>query len=259
MLSHNPRILDESLYTVKFGINGGLTVVRSLSFDKLLELSIDNVKLLFQPSNSSKVRQFGLEAVTNGRINGYRVQVIWDVSDLTELAASISCQQFRDPVIKKAFIKEYCSKVKPRSKEGEAFFSVLLDMFEKDEIEITLNHPIQFGRLYNTAVDDELGYLVERVTKNFHLIKKIFFIKLGNNFETKETHFVTGIFPSIVRTLNTVTSEGRRIRGCREIAKHRKDVLSNKYFDYTPAETEGLVKLLDRAIEEISDYETITE
>lgn len=257
MTQQPTRILDENSYTIKFGINGGLTIVRAVSFDKIMALTEDQLRLLFQPSNSRKLRQFGLEAIVNGRISPYQASCIQDLIDLTELATSISCQQFSDPLVTKQIIKNIHETHKCRVRESNVIRHILIDMFENNQLEVSLIHLTQFSKLFSLTKEDDLLKIVKTVTKKFHLVNKIFLVSMGNKSDTKVYYFITRIFPSIVRALNTVSSEGRRIRGSRELTKHRRDVLTNKQFEYTAEEAKELLNLLDSAILEASKLESI--
>lgn len=252
------RILDESQFTVKFGINDGLSVVRAFSYDKFMALSLEDMRLIFQPANALKIRQFGLEAILSGSLGPLRLNSINDIIDLTELATSISSHQFRDPFIKRDFVKEIKKKCICRVKEMEIVRDIVIEMFLNSELDVSLIHPVQFGTLFNTTGNDTLTYMVGRVSKLFHLVSKIYMVRMGHNEDTKEAHFVTIIFPSIVRAINNFSTYGRRIRGAREITKHRKDILSNKFYEYTVEESTVLIKLLDQVIEENAKYELTT-
>lgn len=251
----NSRILDESLLTIKFGINGGLTVVRALSYDKLMALSLEDMKQLFQPSNSTKIRRLGLESIVNGNISKYRADTINDFIDLTELASSISSQQFINSTFKRQLVDDLCHKTNMRNCENKALLDIVIQMFENNELDVSIVHPIQFGRLFNTRVDDTIDFIAKRVLGSFNLVQRIYLVKLGYSLDDKVSYFVSVIFPSIIRAINTLKSEGQRIRGCREITKHRRDILNHKHFEFTPNEQEALVALLDRTIEEAAKYD----
>lgn len=248
------RILDESLYTMKFGINGGLTVVRAISYEKLMSLTLDQLKQLFQPMNASKLRQLGFEALVNSAFSKRKNLVIHDLVDIAELSITISSQQFRNEHIKKQMINDLLGKVKIRSKESQIFLDTLLDMFDKQELEITIVHPRQFGKMFNTEATDTLEYMIDRVTKQLHQLKHFYMVRLGHDFESKEKHFISVIFPSLVRALNPNQGEGRRIRGQREIRKHRTDILHRGEFNYTANETAALLSLIDQTINEGEKY-----
>jgi hypothetical protein len=255
----NHNVLSQDEYVIKFGINEGMTVVRALSYDKIMGLSLEKLKLLFQPTNARNVRRFGLESIVNGRINEYRTRSINDFIDIVELSLDISSKQYKDKLLARSIATGILNNFKCRNKDSKFYVNVLVEMFENNEIDISLTHPTHFGQIFNLTVNDKLLSIVKMVKKKSHLLEKIFLVSMGNGNETKEKHFITTIFPSLVSTANPISKEGRRIRGEREIIKHIKEIKTCKNYDYTVEEQQSLIELLNLVIDKKAEYRTCNE
>lgn len=240
------NVVNQEEFITRFGINGGLSVVRGLDYNKLMAMDIDRIKLLFQPSNARFIRQFGLETIVNSYGTKNQILFIHDLIDITELAISISCRQFKDRLLAKPLITEFRKRMNFRTAEAEVFLDILMDMFRNDELEVSITHPKQFDQLFNFVQTDDLLKVVTGFTKKLHIAEKISVVSLGMANGSVKAHFLGCIFPSIVRTINPCAMEGRRIRGLREINKHRKDILDKRLYEYTPEETKALISLLDK-------------
>lgn len=240
--------LNQSDYIIKFGCNGGMSVVRGACYDKIINLDANKLPLLFQPINARIFRQFGLETIVNCHVGKDKRDCIHDLINLTELSMTISSMQFKDKFIARNYVKEINQNVKLRSKTSKVFLDILTDMFLEDQIGISITHPIQFSKFFNLTKDDTLITIVKMIHKKIDLLYSIHLVGLSGNAEDKENYFINTMFPSIVRAINPGAKEGRRIRGQRELVKHKKDIVSGKLFTYTTEEEKLLLCFLDDVI-----------
>ncbi len=250
MLLVDEHTLPQEDYIIKFGINGGLSVVRAISFAKIMDLSVEKLKMIFQPYTARTFRQFAMETFVNGQINDEHKDMIMDLADLSDLSMTISSFQFKDKLLAEHRIKEFRRKIKLRRSQSEYFLTVLLDMFQKNEIQVSITHPIQFGTYFNTSKDDSLLTLVTQVKRRYDLFEKVRLISMPAPKNEKIGYFVNSIFPSMVRALNICQNDGRKLRGIREVVKHIRDIKANTYFDYTVEEQVLLTELLEKVLKD---------
>lgn len=240
--------LNQNDYIIKFGCNGGMSVVRGACYDKIINMSAEKLPLLFQPVNARTFRQFGLETIVNCHVSNDRRSCIHDLINLTELSMSISCMQFKDKLIAKNVIREVEKNVKLRSKMSKVFLDMLVEMFLNNQIGVSIIHPIQFSKFFNLIKEDSLITVVKTVHKKLDLIYHIHLVGLGGPNIDKVGYFVNKVFPSIVRVLNPGVKEGRLIRGRRELVKHKREIAASKPYDFTDEEVALITKLLDEVI-----------
>lgn len=240
------NIVNQEEFITRFGINGGLTMVRGLDYKKIMAMDIKHLKLLFQPSNARFIRQFGLESIVNGYGTKNELNFIHDFINITELGISISCRQFKDKLLSKTLVADFRKRTPLRTEEGKIFLEIMLEMFLNNELEASITHPRQFGYLFGILEQDEFLKIITLVTKKLDLLEKISIVSMGAATGSVTAYFMHGIFPTLVRCLNPGSKEGRRIRGLRELKKHRQDVLTRRLYDYTPEEHSVLLSLLDK-------------
>ena len=240
------NVVPQEEFITRFGINGGLSVVRGLDYKKFMNLDAEKIKTLLQPSNARFIRQFGLETIVNGYGSKNERLFVHDLIDITELSISISCRQFKDKLLAKPLIADFRKRMHFRTPEAHVFLDILMEMFSNDELEVSITHPKQFDLLFNVLETDTLLTVVKMITKKLHLVERISVVSLGPANGSIVAHFLNGVFPSIVRTINPEAREGRRIRGLREIKKHRNDVITKRLYDYSPEETAVMLSLLDQ-------------
>lgn len=240
--------LNQNEYVIKFGINGGMSVVRGACYDKIINMSVEKLPLLFQPVNARIFRQFGLETIVSCHVSNDRRSCIHDLINLTELSMSISSMQFKHELIAKNVIKDIEKNVKLKSETSRVFLNILIDMFLNNQIGVAIIHPIQFSKFFNLVKDDTLTTVIKTINKKLDLIYHIHLVGLGGPSTDKEGYFINKIFPSIVRVVNPGIKEGRAIRGQRELVKHKRDIISCKMFEFTPEETALLVDLIDKVL-----------
>lgn len=240
--------LNQSEFVIKFGCNGGMTVVRGACYDKIINLDVNKLPLLFQPVNARMFRQFALETIVSSHISYNKRDCIHDLMNLTELSMTISSMQFKDKFIARNYVKEINKNIKLKSKSSQVFLDILIDMFLNDQIGVSITHPIQFSKFFNLTKDDNLVSIVKMLHKKINLLSAIHVVGLSCKMDDKENYFINTMFPSIVRSINPGAKEGRRIRGQRELIKHKKDIISNKLFTYTAEEEKLLLRFLDDII-----------
>ena len=249
MLIVNDYKLKQEEYIVKFGINDGMTVVRGVSYAKVMKMPIEKLKSLFQPSISRTFRQFALETAVNGNISKDAGDIILDLSNICELAQSISCKQHKDPFIMRRHEKEIRERMVFRMERSKPFFETMMGMFLNNEIQVSICHPIQFATYFNTTKDDSLVTIVKVLEKKYDLIKNIHLVSLPMGEGDVVSHFVNTVFPSVVRSINPTLNRGRQLRGLREVVMHIRDIDSDANFTYTEEEKSVVKTFLNRVLE----------
>lgn len=237
----------ENLVT-KFGIMGGEVVVSAINFNKLMAMPPEDLKGLFQPTNALKFRRLVLETVVNGYLKDNAKEVLMDISDLAELSCSISTYQYLDRKSLLEKRKELGNKITLRKAESYLFKDILMGMFDKKEIEVSIHHPIQFARYFGTDKNDSVGKVAKIVQDKKDLIKKITSISLPPPKDDQLSYFVNSIFPSIVRSYNTVNNRGRQLRGLRELTMHSNNLSKDQ--SYSLNDRIFLKQLIETAIKD---------
>lgn len=259
MLIVNESILPQDEYIFKFGTNAGLTVVRGVSYDKLMALPLEKLELIFQPYTARTFRQFALETVVNGRMPHTEKYVIKDLADLTDLATAISSLQHKPDYVKQRKVDEIREKVNLVRSESRPFLEVLIDMFMGNRLKVSITHPVQFGTFFDSGKDDSLAKVVNTVLKQYDLIKLVHLVALPAGKDNSVSYFIHTIFPSIVRAISETRNRGRQLRGMREVVMHLRDIKVGKHFEYTLQEQIALRELLNKVLTDGRKFnETVT-
>lgn len=248
--------LPQSDYVVKFGILNGQSIVRGISFEKLLSLPIEKMAKIFQPDTARLFRQFALETIVNGHIKPESKEIIHDLANLTTLSMTISSLQYRSNAERDFKVEDIKKSIVLNNHASQPFVDILLDMFVNNEINISITHPTQFGALFGTVKDECIESVVNKIMKKYDLIKNVHLVSLPAGDNTKDSYLINTIFPSIARVVSSPDKPGRQIRGMREVTKHINDIRKDKFFTYTEEEREALLTLLERVSEEVCNAST---